>query len=882
MESSDALKVGSTIGHYEIVRTLGRGGMGEVYLARDTTLGRQVALKILLTEVADDPERGARFEKEARAIAALDHPGIVTVHSIERSGHLRFITMEYVSGKTLSTVIPPSGLPLTTFFQYALPLVEAVGAAHQHGVAHRDLKPDNVMVGADGRIKVLDFGLAKLVTGPTESIARTTGSPKPGESIAGQVFGTVAYMSPEQAQGQAVDYRSDIFSLGIMLHEMVTGRRPFGGDSSAAIIAAILRDPAPLVTTHDPALSAGLERVIKRCLSKSTAHRYQRGSDLWYELNELKGEFDTAARVSVVAPQTRRSRVVVTTLGAVAVAALVGLVYWLRPGLDSGGGADPIGEVTFSQLTHEPGQELFPSLSPDGRMIAYASGAAGNQDVHLLRVGGENPVNLTRDSPANDSQPAFSPDGELIAFRSERDGGGIFVMGATGESVRRVATFGYHPSWSSDGSQLLCVTQSVSDPAQRFTTSQLWVLTVATGEQRLLSDGDALQPSWSPNGHRIAYWGGTGPGAIWTMPSTGGASAAVTTDASINWNPVWAPDGRHLYFSSNRGGIMSVWRVPIDERSGRTTGRAEAVTSGAGAASQHVTISRDGRRIAYVSRVEAMNLQRIGFDAETGTVRGTPESITRGSRAVAQPAASSDGSRLAFNSSGTQEDIFVLQADGGGLQQLTNDAARDRAARWSPDGQRVAFYSDRSGKLELWAINRDGGGLQQLTQSPGAHYPVWSPDGRRMAYSTHSPNGAFVFDTSKPWEAQTPQALPVMPDATLSFEIWSWSSDGRLLAGQKHLADLSHGGIGIHELGSDRIDWLTDFGEWPVFVGDGRRVLFSFQGSLFIVDRVSGERREVMAVPQNSLGSVGLSPDGRTIYFTRMAAEADIWMMTVK
>jgi len=877
------LVIGSTLGHYEVVGTLGRGGMGEVYLARDTTLGRQVALKILLADVADDPERGARFDKEARAVAALNHPNIVTVHSIERAGDVRFITMEYVSGKTLSTVIPPTGLPLTTFFEYALPLVDAVGAAHQQGVAHRDLKPDNVMVGADGRVKVLDFGLAKLVPGPTEGLTTTTVAPSQGRTAEGQVFGTVAYMSPEQAQGQSVDHRSDVFSLGIMLHEMVTGRRPFGGGNSASIVAAILRDPAPRITESNPSHPAGLERIIKRCLAKNPSHRYQRGSDLWYELSELKEELQTASGTRVVAPVARRSRVRTTALGAVVVGALVGGVYWLWPGSD-GGGPGSIGDVTFSQLTHDAGQELFPSLSPDGRTIAYASASAGNLDVYVLRVGGENPVNLTRDSPADESQPAFSPDGEFIAFRSERDGGGILVMGATGESVRRVANFGYHPAWSPDGRQLLFVTQSVSDPAQRFTTSQLWALTVETGERRLLSDGDAVQPSWSPNGHRIAYWGttGAGPGTVWTIPAGGGDPVAATTDESINWNPAWAPDGRHLYFSSNRGGSMNVWRVPIDERSGRPTGPAEAVTSGAGASSQHVTLSRDGQRIAYVSRVETMNLQKIGFDVSTGTVQGTAESITRGSRAVAQPSVSGDGRHLAFNSSGAQEDVFVIRADGGGLQQLTDDAARDRAARWSPDGQRIAFYSDRTGKLELWAINRDGGGLRQLTQSPGAHYPVWSPDGRRMAFSTHSPNGAFVFDISRAWEAQTPQALPAIPDATQSFEVWDWSPDGRWLAGQKHRADLSHAGIGVHELGSDRIDWLTDFGEWPVFVGGGRRVLFSFQGSLFIIDRASGERREVMALPQGSLGSVGLSPDGRTIYFTRMAAEADIWMMTVR
>jgi len=878
---------GSTLGHYEIVRKLGRGGMGEVYLARDSTLGRQVALKILRPDLADDSDRNARFEREARAVAALSHPNIVTVHSIERDGDVRFITMEYVSGKTLSAAIPAAGLPLKTFLEYALPLVGAVSAAHQQGVAHRDLKPDNVMVTDDGRVKVLDFGLAKLLPGTTDSGDQSTAAPPPGATVAGQVFGTAAYMSPEQAQGKVVDYRSDIFSLGIMLYELITGRRPFVGDNAAAIISAILRDQAPLIREHNPALPASLERIIKRCLAKDPSRRYQSGLDLWNDLDELKQELDSGVSTGTAPAAARTSRFVPLVVAGATVIVIAGVIYWMWPGAGGEESAESVRDFVFSKVTHGPGEELFPSLSPDGRQIAYASDAAGNFDIYVQRVGGENAINLTRDSPADDTQPAFAPDGERIAFRSESQGGGLFVMGASGESPRRVADFGYHPAWSPDGQALLCVTQSVTDPALRFSVSQLWVITVATGERRLLSDGDAAQPAWSPNGDRIAYWAktpGAGPGVIFTIPAEGGEPVAVTTDSSINWNPVWAPDGRHLYFSSNRDGSMNVWRVAIDERTGETTGRPEAVTSGVAASSQHLTISKDGSRIAYAARVESMNLQRIGFDPVSAAIQGAPQPITRGSRAYAQPHVSPDGATLAFNSSGQQEDIFVVQADGtGSVLQLTNDAARDRAARWSPDGQRVAFYSDSTGQLEIWAINRDGsGGLQQLTRSPGAHYPVWSPDGLWMAYSTHRPNGAFIFEPGKPWDVQTPKPLPVIPDATQSFEVWSWSPDGRRLAGQKHLADLSHAGIGVHELGSQEIEWVTDFGEWPVFLKDGRRILFSFQGKLFVVDRVSRAFREVMALPQNSLGSVGLSADERAVYFTLMTAEADIWMMTAK
>lgn len=884
------MMTGSTLSHYTIVRKLGSGGMGEVYLAHDTRLGRQVALKVLLADVAADPDRRARLEREARAVASLNHPNIVTVHSIEQAGDVHFITMELVDGKALSAMIPPRGLPVRQFFALALPLADAIGSAHERGITHRDLKPENVMVGDDGRVKVLDFGLAQIRPGFIDDATETVAMTRHGKTLEGQIIGTVAYMSPEQAEAKILDHRSDIFSLGILLHEMITGRRPFSGDSHASIVSSILRDLPPAVTETHPALPNRLARIIQRCLEKEPARRYQSAIDLKNDLSELEQDIRSGVRDEISGrpadPRVGSARGRAVAAGLALLAVTLGAAYGL---LGRGGSEERPnlrGEISFAQLTHAPGEELFPSLSPDGRGLVYASAAQGNLDIYAQRVGGENAVNLTRDSALDDSQPAFSPDGERVAFRAERDGGGIFVMGATGESVRKIANIGYHPAWSQDGQQIVCSTQSVTDPAARFTTSQLWVITVANGERRLLSEGDASQPSWSPSGHRIAYWGrtsNTAPGTIYTIPAQGGsAPVAVTTDASLDWNPVWSGDGRHLYFASNRGGSMNLWRIGIDEASGRPLGRPQPVTTGGGASNQHVSVSKDGSRIAYVSRVETMNLQRIGFDAAAGATTGAAEWITRGSRTNSEPEPSPDGRRLTFSSTGKQQDIMVSNADGSALQQLTDDAFKDRGPRWSPDGERIAFYSDRTGRNEIWTINKDGTGVQQFTRSPGAHYPVWSPDGRRMAYSTHSPNGAFIFEAGTPWERQTPQAVPLIEDKTQTFELWSWSPDGRFLAGQRHLTDLSHAGIGIHEVGSPAIRWLTDFGEWPVWLRDSRRLLFSHDGTLFLLDTASGKSREVLSLQQPSLGIVGLSRDEKTLFFTLKPAEADVWLMTIK
>ncbi len=283
--------IGRSLGHYRITAAIGAGGMGEVYRATDTKLGRDVAIKMLPAAVAQDPERLARFEREARSLASLNHPNIVTIFSVEEAGGSRFLAMELVEGETLDTLIASGGLPLSRFFEIAVPLADALSAAHERGIVHRDLKPGNVMVTREGRVKVLDFGLAKLeavdsspdlTSTPTESRANLTSE--------GQVFGTVAYMSPEQTRGGKVDARSDVFSLGVVLYQMVTGERPFQGASAVDMISSILRDTPPAVTDRRGDLPTHLSRILRRCLEKDPRDRYQTSRDVYNELRDLRNE----------------------------------------------------------------------------------------------------------------------------------------------------------------------------------------------------------------------------------------------------------------------------------------------------------------------------------------------------------------------------------------------------------------------------------------------------------------------------------------------------------------------------------------------------------------------------------------------------------------
>ena len=363
---------------------------------------------------------------------------------------------------------------------------------------------------------------------------------------------------------------------------------------------------------------------------------------------------------------------------------------------------------------------------------------SGNVDIYLQSVSGQNAINLTKDSPDDDTAPAFSPDGESIAFRSERQGGGIFMMGRTGESVRRLTDAGYSPAWSPDGTRIVYATDA-TNVYGRVMVSELWMVNVATGEKQKIFDGDAVQPSWSPHGLRIAYWksfgGHTGQRDISTIPAAGGAPVPVTVDTAIDWSPIWSPDGRSLFFSSNRGGTMNLWRVPIDERTGATLGPPEALTAPTSSASL-MSMSADGRSIAYTALTSSYSIGKVSFDPVNGSVRGTPVTVIGGSRPFAAPYPSPDGQWLSFNSLPPHEEIFVSRSDGTGMRQLTNDGVRNRNPTWSPDGQRIVFMSNRDGMNQIWSIKPDGSGLRRLTSPKTGATTLnrWSPDGSKIIY----------------------------------------------------------------------------------------------------------------------------------------------------
>jgi eukaryotic-like serine/threonine-protein kinase len=868
---------GTRLGPYEIVAPLGAGGMGEVYRARDTKLDRDVAVKVLPERLAADSAALARFEREAKTVAALSHPNLLGIYDFGTHDGVTYAVTELLSGETLRDRLAAGPIPRRKAIEYALQIAHGLAAAHGSGIVHRDLKPENVFITNDGRVKILDFGLAKpLLPESGVSGAATFGATEPGT-----VLGTVGYMSPEQVRGRPADHRSDLFAFGAILYEMLSGHRAFRGDSAVETMNAILiRDlPEPSGPAED-SLPPLLDRIVRHCLEKNPEERFQSVRDVAFDLETASGTTSAATR-QLIAPVREKPRWLAPAAG-LAIALLVAGAFHVGKRAGARGKSAEIPAMTFSQQTNQQGVEKFPALSPDGTSLAFVSRETGNDDIYLQRVGGHNPINLTKDSAEDDTHPAFSPDGSTIAFRSERGGGGVFVMGATGESVRRLSDIGYNPSWSPDGKQIVVATEGVDQPLGRTGLSELWTIDVATGEKKKLFEGDAVQPSWSPHGDRIAFWAipkNTSQRDIWTIAATGGAPLAVTRDAALDWNPIWSADGKFLYFASDRGGSMNLWRIEIEEKMGKASGAPRALTTPS-LSSGHFSISRDGREIAYLALNELASVEKVPFDPSTGKT-GPTVPLLRQSGALFSPDVSPDGNWIVFRTVGGQEDLFLVRSDGTGLRKLTDDIHRDRGPSWSPDGKRVAFYSNRDeGKYEIWAINADGSGLTRLTKTSdrGTWFPFWSPDGKRIAYPTGS--GSFLIDVSA-GPSRPPEPLAPFPEPGRWFQVTSWSPDGRSLAGQGPvLANSREGGVVLYSLATHRYERLTERGVKPIWLRDGRQLLFSADPEhIALLDARTKQTRTVFTAPRGSgIADYTVSKDDRWICVIRSNDEGDVWV----
>jgi len=583
---------------------------------------------------------------------------------------------------------------------------------------------------------------------------------------------------------------------------------------------------------------------------------------------------------------------------------LVGAVVFLAAGFVAGvlvPGFGPDGNratrALLSRATFMPGADLAPSPTPDGSRIVYSRWGEGKWSLHVHDVGTIQDRALTPDSGADDVHPAVAPDGDRVAFRSERDGSGIFLVELGDGSLRRVADFGYNPAWSPDGEELLVAEHGVfgvpRGPTPAGTVSRIVVAT----RERLAVAENALQPDWSPDGDRIAYWsprqasGAPDGSDLWTAGlEDEGPPVRVTDDAASDWAPVWSPDGRYLYYSSDRGGRVAIWRVPVDSGTGGPAGAPELVI-GAGSAEAHSPrFARDSGSMTYVEARSVRSIVRVPFDASRGSVTGAGDAVLEGDLALAMPAPAPRGDRVAFVlDRGTGQELYL--AEGGQIMPFGPVSPgparaapyRGRLPRWSPDGGRVAFLWNRDGGWQIWAAGPDGADLRRVSDFRRRELaaPVWAPDGSSLAITAGGgflPFLTFVLDADLPAAEQAPRTLEPMQGEE-SFEVHSWSRDGAWLAGTVRDGQGVAAGVAVTPVASADYRRVSDFGTHPVWLPDGRRLLFVSGDAVFLADRRGAEPRELLRITPHELDPyVSLSRDGRWIYLTRAVLEADVWI----
>ncbi len=711
--------IGQTLGHYRIEAKLGEGGMGVVYKARDTRLDRFVALKVLPAEKVADPERKRRFVQEAKAASALNHPNIITIYEIDTDGGVDFIAMEYVEGKTLDRLIPRNGMRLAEVLKYAIQIAAALARAHAAGIVHRDIKPANIMVTPDSHVKVLDFGLAKLVEVMEGDPQAPTATMKAGElrTEEGSILGTAAYMSPEQSEGKKVDARSDIFSFGSLLYEIVTGRRAFQGDTNMSTRAAILhKEPAPVreIAADAP---RDLEKIITRCLRKDPARRFQHMADVKVALEELKeesesGKLDSPSPTRPVAASPRRYLVA----GIALVLAAAGAAWWLsRPRSTA-----PAATANLVRLTSDSGLTTDPALSPDGKLLAYASdrGGDGNLDIWVQQVSGGEAIRLTRD-PADDSEPVFSPDGSKIAFHSDREGGGIYMMSALGGEARRIARQGRHPRFSPDGSQ---VAYSVGP----YMGAKMYVVASEGGQPRQIQPNfmSASNPIWCPDGKHLLFSGFfKGDTDWWVTPLDEGAvvqagafgvfqqyglqGLGVNVLGGISSLEFWLPGTDSVVFSAISGDSLNLWQVSISPQTWQVTGAPRRVMSGAG---MEARPSVAAGRLVFTALSQNTNVWGLPIDANSGKVLGDIGRLTEGAARDFSPSISNDGRKLAFSRpSGRAFDIWLKDLESGQERRLASRGSPGPGLSMAGDGSKVVYTNVENQKLVLYAVSTNGG-----------------------------------------------------------------------------------------------------------------------------------------------------------------------------
>ncbi len=871
---------GQRIGPYQLTSRIGAGGMGEVYRARDTTLNREVAIKVLLPFAVGDPDRLARFRREAQTLASLNHAHIAQIHGFDDAGELHALVMELVEGPTLEARLARGPLPLDEALRIATQIAAALEAAHEHGIIHRDLKPANIKLRDDGTVKVLDFGLAKAFdpTGGAGVDAMNSSDPSVRATEAGVVLGTVAYMSPEQARGRVVDKRTDIWAFGCVLHEMLTGRAPFVGETPSDTIAAILEHP-PDWSAMPTATPAPVRRLLLRCLDKDSKHRLR-------DIGDARSEIDDVLAGSPGPTIDRRSRLprlawsVVGVSGVIAAAFVAAAIV---EGQRDSASINPLEGAQFTRLTNFEGSELDASVSADGKFVVFTSDRNGPFDAWVTQVGTGEFKNLTIGRFPNFLSVAtrnagFSADASKVwlAIPDGQGGSDDWLVPAIGGAARRFVARGVEMAWSPDGSMLAYHEFSEGDP--------IFIADRDGGNaRRIFVDRPGYHChylTWSPDGRYIYFVKGQNLAAqdmdIWRVAVAGGDPERITRHATWVVSPTLLDNRTLLYAAlADDGSGPWLYAVDVDRRRPHRVGLGvEQYTS--------VSATADGRRlVASVGNptsdlwslpisdrpaVEAdavrLSLPSVrarrpghgtdyllylasqgGGDALWKYANGAALEIWKGSKegVTSAPAVSVDAHRISFTvRSQARGSLYVMNADGTDVRTVGAPLNVTGVPSWSPDGRSivVAAYTEQGSRV--FKVPMDGGAPVPLIDGI-ASSPLWSPDGRFVLYA-----GASVAARA-PVKAVTPEGTPV-PFPSLSVRI----------------------------------------GEGFRFMPDGTGVVFVRGESasaldFYLLDLATGhERRLSNLKPGLAMQNFDLSRDGKRIVFARGRDNSDIVLIDLK
>ncbi len=841
--------VGQTISHYKILEKLGVGGMGVVYKAQDLKLDRFVALKFLPPDLSVNEEEKQRFIHEAKAASALDHPNICNIHEIDetKDGQI-FICMAHYEGETLQNKVSSNQLSVDSAIDIAIQIAQGLAAVHAHGIVHRDIKPANIIVTNDGAAKIVDFGIAKL--------AGATRIPTTGTTI-----GTPAYISPEQARGEPVDHRTDIWSLGVVLYEMLTGQPPFKEEVEQALLYSILHEKPEPLSKYRAGVPERLQRIVDKALDKNPETRYQHIEDLLADLQRER--------------KRGSAKLAFTTLALItAVIMMVALYVFNRQP------AKPI-LATHKQVTFV-GNASFPAISPDGQFITYVAGKDSEQSVMVQNFTGGQPLEIFSGIKFL-SFLRWSPDGSEFIFSTimmSDSSWQTFIVPRTGGSSRRI-TGGPYLCWSHDGSQIAHARENWKRVGITNKTTDEVTSISLRGSFDWLWDID-----WSPLGNRLLFLTvNQRQYRIWTIKVDGSQQQQVAEDSVRLFSPRWSADGETIYYLRSNGQTKDLMKIKIASETGKTKVSAYVLQTGL-QAGEFFTLSQDNKRLLYTRELVYSNLWLVNPEDRAPIVK--TKQLTTGTSSITQPRISPDGERLAFSiEKESHANIFVMPIAGSQMQQLTFLNSYNAGVAWSPDGKKIVFGSTQGGTPKVWRVDSNGGAPRSFDKSELSisFNLTWSPD----SHILYQRPGNRNFHILNP---QTEQERPLVPNDSVGW-IFSpcYSPDGKSVAVFWERKGTKFDGVWLVSLEDSLqvliskgdlapIEWSTD-GKW-IYAWN----ILKKPVEILMVPVNGGKPKTLVTLPfdhiESQIGNgngISMTPDGKRIVCVVVETQSDVWMM---